>query len=230
MAISYVGGASAAATTLTLPSHNAGDLIFGFAWHSPTNTGTPAVPSGWYMVRNITRSSGVSARTGVLGYKIAQSNSETSGTWASAILLGCVVYRDTAEYISVGGWNVNADNTGTAFNYPALTANGSLQSNNTILGPNTWVVGFGGINSNALSLETPPSGMTNRVNIAGASVGELAIHDTNGNVASWSQTATVLSSADYGSAITVEILRTGHLKTAGGGLFVGGGLTGGMRG
>jgi hypothetical protein len=230
MAISYVGGATAAATTVTLPSHQAGDLIFGWAWHSPTNTGTPAVPAGWYMIRNIIRSSGVSARVGVLGYKIAQSNSETSGTWQSAILLGCVVYRDTAAYIAVGGWNVAADNTTTSFNYAALSANASLQSNNTILGANTWVVGFGGINSNALSIETPPSGMTNRVNIAGASVGEVAIHDTNGNVASWPQTATMLSSADYGSSLTVEIYRTGHLKTTGGGLFIGGGLTGGMRG
>ena len=83
---SFVGAAQASATTITLPAHQAGDIIVMWAV-SGGNTITR--PSGW----TGTAVGGTNPGRGVLAYKIAASSSEVSGTWSSAKALMVAVYR-----------------------------------------------------------------------------------------------------------------------------------------
>ena len=92
-----------------------------------------------------------------------------------------------------------------------------------------WVGAFALSASNAIDFETPPTGMTNRAVISGTSALELALHDTNANVASWSSTnRTASASASYHTRM-FSIEPTGFDK-ASAGMLVHPGMSGGMRG
>lgn len=198
--ISYVSGASAEATTLSMPSHQYGDLICMFAFNNSAAT-APTVPTGWIIVNQGTANS----KGRAFAFKNAVSAAETSGTWTNASLLGCVVYRDSANWLHCGQVSTSSNTVMSFVQYNTLTAiRGATQS---------WVLGAGGVNLNTQSVETPPAGMTNRVTCAGASSGEIAIHDTNAAVASWPSTNVTLGSSVTSMAITVEIADTGVSKT-----------------
>lgn len=95
MTISFVGIATAAATTLTLPSHQKGDVLL----MSSVGVSNVPVPNGWTVINAL-----ASTTRNFLAYKIATgTNSEVSGTWSLATLLCCTVYRDTTNYLSVAG-------------------------------------------------------------------------------------------------------------------------------
>jgi len=216
MTISYVGSAAAEATSVTLPAHQAGDLIVFFAWNGGSST-VPTVPSGWSILFYGTRSSGAN-RAYSLGFKQAASSAETSGTWTNAALVGVAVYRHSTNVITIGGQEINQDNNSTSFAFPSISAVTALNRVfNKLRGANTWIVGVGGINANNLAFETPPSGMTNRLNLAGASANEISIHDTDADVASYAGANVTLAATGIGIASCFEIYDTGVPKSSGGG-------------
>lgn len=222
MTVSFVGSASAEATSLTLPAHQAGDLIILCAARTAT---TPAVamPAGWTA---ITYRAGATLQT-IAAWKIATSAAETSGTWTNAGLLAVGVWRHTTRVLVRNGMSRVDNVASTSITFPALlneTQNTGLMTNPS------WVCAFALSASNALDFEVAPTGMTNRTSIAGASTGELALHDTNGTTTSWAgATRTASGSAQY-HTIIISIEPTNFDKASSGGLFVAGGLTGGMRG
>lgn len=194
MAISYVSSGTGTNSIASMPSHQAGDLLLFFAFRDGSTT-APSLPSG---KTNISSGSGSGvARAYRLGYLIATGSSETSGTWTSATSLICHVYRPSSgKTISVGGFAVNSGSS-SSVNYPTITMQDSSGS--------SLVAGFAGATQNNGSLETAPSGMTNR-SLVSDSTDEAAGHDTNGGVSSWSSTnSSVGWSLDYCSAV-VEIL------------------------
>lgn len=168
MPISYIGQATGT-TSATLPTHQAGDLIIGFAFRDGSNT-APSLPAGWTNIR----SDGLNTCSGRLAYKIAASSSETSGTWTSATSVVFLVYRGAA--IGANGSNTASS---TTVNYPALTLN--------VTSGSSWIVGFAGHRSVDTNLQNAPTGMTNRATSVDAT-DEVAGHDTNGGVSSWSST------------------------------------------
>jgi len=176
MAISYVGQGANAGTTVTIPSHQIGDLIFIFAYRSDSSIppGTPTA-GGTVPTWTLITSAGGSTNSSNLRYAVATATNTTSGTWTNATEIICLVYRGVKRPGDFAT-RVATDNT---IGYPALTLD---RTNNT-----SWVVGFGASRS-ATDVEQAPTGMTNR-----ASTGtEAAGHDTNGTVSSWSlQTVTV---------------------------------------
>ena len=91
MAISYVGSASAAATSVTLPAHVAGDLIYIFTFRNGSTT-APTIPSGWLPIAGGPGANTCSFRQ---GFRIARGASETSGTWTNATHIVAVVMRGT---------------------------------------------------------------------------------------------------------------------------------------
>jgi hypothetical protein len=216
MTISYVGSAAAEATSVTLPAHQAGDLIVLFAWNGGSLT-IPTVPSGWLIIRNWARNPGAN-RAGVIAYKMAASASETSGTWTNAAMVGVAIYRDDANILALGGDALGTDINSTGFTYQALPVNtNTTAAFGKMRSASGWLIGIGGANVNDQSLETPPSGMTNRLNLAGASTNEISIHDTNSNVSSWASTNVTLASTTVGSSCVLEIFDTGIPKSSGGG-------------
>ena len=212
MTISFVGSASAEATSVTLPAHQAGDLILMFAWNGGSLI-APTVPTGWNVIRSVLRTN-VANRAGRVAFRHAATSGELSGTWTNAALLGCAIYRDDSQHIAVGGENLNQDINSTAFNYASLSSFMTVGTIAKMRSAGGWVIAFGGANSNTQSLETPPTGFTNRVSIAGATTNEIAIHDTNADVASFAGANVTLAATTVGSSLVIEVFATGIAKTA----------------
>lgn len=191
MAISYIGTGTPGTTTTTLPAHVAGDYILIGSFRDGSNT-APGLAAGYTNIQtNATNSAG--AR---MGFKIATSSGETSGTWSSATTTICMVYRSSTGTLVTGGSAV-ATGASTTVSYPALTM---LNRNST-----SWVAGIAGHRSIDTSLETPPTGMTNRIDSVDAT-DEMAGHDTNGTVNAWSlQTVSVGGTSSGWAGFTVEI-------------------------
>ena len=223
MTVSFVGAASAEATSLTLPAHQAGDLIVICA--AAGNISNIAIPSGWTVLTNRQGSASLAA---VVAFKVANSGAETSGTWTNAVLLQAGVWRHTDKVLIVNGVSEGAGNPTTTILFPAIATSGSGAS---IMTTQNWVGAFALSASNTNDFETPPSGMTNRAVISGTSSLELALHDTNANVASWTSTSRTASvSASYHTRM-FSIEPTNFDKAAaGGGMLVHPGMSGGMRG
>lgn len=158
---------------------------------------TPAtVPAGYSTIKsaNIATATAVSC---ILGYKIAQSSSDTSGTWTNAAELTCHVYRPSAGSTILIGQNATSTSTTATITFPALTLADS--------GGNSWIVGFAGASDITQNLATAPTGMTNESTLVGAS-NSIAGHDTNGGVSSWSVQTTASGATGHSVSMTVELV------------------------
>jgi len=206
MSISFVGAASAEATSLTLPTHQAGDVLFVF----PLRIGaggamvTPAV--GWLTSGNtvfVGGSGNISAF-----WKIAESSSEMSGAWGNANLLLAAVYRISNRRIFAPFRNSTRNASTTTINYPAKSSLAATQtgaSNANMASENSWVIGLAATTSIAVSLTSPPSGMSHRASVLGASSGQIVLHDTNADVSSWASTNVTASSAIEYASMTIDL-------------------------
>lgn len=87
MAVTRVGQNAYSATSGALPTHQAGDLIVCVAFGNASTT--PSLPAGWTSEATFNQAS-YDIR---VGWKIAASSGETSGTWANATKLMFTVYR-----------------------------------------------------------------------------------------------------------------------------------------
>jgi len=179
MAISFVGAASAAATSLTLPTHQAGDLLLVFAYRSGATT-PPTVPTGWTVVSQ----GGNNNNAAVLAYQLAAGAGTASGTWANATHISTSAYRSSAGVLALGA-NASDGGSGDVLSYPGLTLQDADGS--------SWLAAFGG-HRQATNVEVAPTGMTNRTSTATA--GESAAHDTNSTATTWTtRTVTVAPSS-----------------------------------
>lgn len=163
MAISYVSSASAAATSLTMPSHQAGDLLVAYAFWDGSTAG-PTIPAGWSQIQT----AGANTCSHKVAIKWATSSSETSGTWTNATGLVIHVYR------GVGATGVTASGTGSSnsITYPALT----LQKANST----SWVARFAGHKTATNMTTNTPVGYTARTGVATEARG----CDSNGGLSS----------------------------------------------
>jgi hypothetical protein len=213
MTIAFQAANSAEATSVTIPTHQAGDLLLIL---TGSNIGsTPTIPSGWNSP--IASADSVSpARRLLVGWKIATSASETSGTWTGTNLIMAAVYRDSANYYALGGGNRTNTRNSTSIVYPPISAY-SIANTPTKLHNATAVV-FGAIYiyENTGIGSAAPSGMTNRAVYAGTSTGYLALHDTGNAVSSWNQTTVTAASSVNTVQISVEMMDTGVEKAGGG--------------
>lgn len=203
MAISYISQASAATDSVTLGTHAAGDSLFAFAYKNGSAT-IPSLPSGWLSFFTQTFSTG-SYR---IGFKIANSSAETSGSWTNADGVIAVVYRSDAGLV-IPAISSSAAATSTAVNYSAILSVFNRES------VDQWFVGFGVMRNDTNALETPPTGMTNRSNLVGTGW-EMAAHDTNADANSWASTnVTVTTSALWRTAVA-QIYEQPYPTTSGG--------------
>lgn len=184
MAISFVSAASAQATTLTLPTHQKGDLILMMC----TGGSTVTVAAGWTEILSGT------ATTNKVAYKIAASSGETSGTWTNATGLSCAVYRGVS---GIGNASAVTESGVTRIRYAALTL--------SVTNGSSWVVGVGGITQTGTYHALPPSGMVNRTYSPDNATKEATLNDTNGGATSWPQTDVTAASLTY-RTFTIELL------------------------
>lgn len=183
--------ASAGTSSVTLPTHVTGDLIVIFTFRDG-NTTQPTLPAGFTAISNAVGANSCSA---TLGYKVAASGSETSGTWTNAhAIMAVVIGGQNASPIGGSGVGGGASVTVT---YPTLTM--SDASGNSV------VLGFSGHRSVDTNLETPPPGML-RVGTFVNATCELACHVTNGGVTSFAAVAVKVNGTSAGwRAHSVEI-------------------------
>lgn len=103
--ITFISGTDAAAESMTLSTHAAGDYIIGLGYNNNTTT-APALPSGWTNIATLSSLSNSSMR---VAYKVAASSGETSGTWTRSDEIGFMVFRGVA---GLGDLDGNAASTG----------------------------------------------------------------------------------------------------------------------
>ena len=191
-AITLVGTATGT-TTATVPTHLAGDLIIICAYRS--NTTAASLPSGY---SSILTKSGTTASIRV-GYKIATTTNDSSGTWTNALALVCHVYRPSSGNTMGIGTSASAAQTTNTINYPALTLADGFSGN-------SWIAGFCGVSNTTNTIAVAPSGMTNESHETAAAA-QCAGHDTEGGVSSWSSTnATTTGTAGDSVSCTVELM------------------------
>jgi hypothetical protein len=154
-----------------------------------------------------------------VGWKNALSSSETSGIWTNANFLVAVVYRPTANW-HFAGPRANSRSVGggsSSVTYPAATAVnvnvvgfavGAMQSFEAV------ILGFASSPSTSVSLNVPPSDMTNKVVANGASSRQIVIHDT-GVVSSRSGINATLSGSTPWISGTIHLIDSGIPITSG---------------
>lgn len=173
--ISRVGTpTSAEATTVSIPSgHQAGDIILIFAFRDGSAT-NPTVPAGWNVITKTTDGTSCSVS---IGWKIATSGAESSGTWTNATGLMCHVYRGADKIKPFGTLTANAGTTSPS------TYGSTIGVGKDIM-DNQWFVAFQAHRStDTTTLSNNPTGYTNLINALGATQ-DMVSFDTNGPVQS----------------------------------------------
>lgn len=174
--VSFVGANSASGTSVSIPSHQAGDLIVIFAYRDVSNT-PPSLAGGWINISS-GGSSVFTPNSSRLAYTIAGDGSTTSGTWTNASAVVAQVYRGQSVSNPIG-----TNNSQTGFSSTVTYPSVSLQNSDGT----SWVAGFAGHRNSNTNLENAPSGMTNRTSaINSGAAAEVAGHDTVGGTSSWS--------------------------------------------
>ena len=87
MAITFVGAASAASTSVSLPSFQPGDVALVI---TQGGGGVPTTPAGWTTLATV--NNGFSPYL-AMGYRVLQSGDTTTGTWTGASVVGVAIYR-----------------------------------------------------------------------------------------------------------------------------------------
>lgn len=122
-AVSLTGYASAAATSVTIPAHNIGDLIVIFAFRDgatsvPTKPTTSGSIPTWVDVDGGVGGNSCTSRS---AYCVATATNHTTGTWTNATGIIAVVITGQNYASPVGGHVVSGSTSGTSANAPAVT-------------------------------------------------------------------------------------------------------------
>lgn len=218
MTISRISSATNAGDTITIGTHASGDLILIFAYSDGANT-APSLPTGWLNINNATGSTSGTR----IGFKVAQSSSETSGTWTNADGLIAVVYRSDVGLAipTLAGFNAG---TSTSVSYAAFGSSFNREN------ADQWIIGFGSQRSATNALETAPTGLTNVTSLTGTGW-EMVAHDSNADANSFATASTtVVTSAAWRTVVFTVYEQTYPTGGGGGGLFLPRGFDGGYAG
>ena len=192
--IAYVGGGSSAsitATTITIPAHQAGDLIFII---KTCANSLPSAPAGWTVIYT----GNASNAYGIVGYRFATDSATVSGTWtnSSSVTMGVAVYRNVYKVGNNGSRFTNI-NVVTSISWPAFTVQDTTDTK--------WILGLGApISTIAAGQPNAPTGRTSRIN-----ANYIRIWDTNGAYAGnyVAQTSSTTSNYCYGGLyLTIELI------------------------
>lgn len=192
MAITRIGAVSAAASSVSLPVHQPGDLIVIFAARDNSQSGL-GMPVGYTSISSVGANS-VSLRA---GYKIATSSGEISGRWANATSIHAHVLRGTDTATVIGGTSV-----GTAAN-ATVSYNGLVMRDVT---GSSWVLACAFDLNISNGIDISPKGMTKSTDQIVSTTSESATFDTDGGVSSWSTQTTSIASSARWRTLVVEIL------------------------
>lgn len=194
-------GFATGTTSVTMPTHKAGDLLVAFAYRDGSNT-LPTLGSGWTSIQAPTGANTNSAR---LAYIVATGTSHSPGTWTSTTSLIIAAYRPRPGLTLSVGASTTSTGTATSISYPTF----AFQDTSG----NSWGVAFGGHRSTNTTVENPPTGMIYRGGVVDAT-DEAAMFDTNGGVTGWAGTTVALGGTASGWVSMVMEIKIAGLTAA----------------
>ena len=220
MTISIVGSTSELANSITtMPTHSAGNLLLCLAYNDGASTAV-TLPSGWVDRYFAALGSGGYLR---VGFKYAQSSSETSGTWTNAdqlFVLSISAGANTLVYP-----NYVSTNTGTSatINFAAQVA-GTFQSGADDQALLSWAA-----SRNSGNTLTAPSGLTAEQSATDSAnyVSQVCFQASRTTI--WASTnITVATSALYRSIMLSLVESPMYGASGGGAIFFRPGMSGGL--
>ena len=171
----FIGADSGLMNTAPTPAHQERDLILVVAANF-NNTVIPPAPSGWTTVHTL--STGGSKPAGIrIGYKFAQSNSETVENWFGADRVTVAIYRNVRGLVGVATEDVQS--SASSIHYPA--------ADSPVIGTGGTKLIHVGISFDSNDAGSTPTGLTTRTStqtVSGSSAPSLAIHDQDVDPAS----------------------------------------------
>lgn len=218
MTIALQGSDTANSTTITMPSHAAGDLLLFFAYRDNSAT-VPTIPSGWVTRVSFSQSAGSLA----IAYKHAQSNAETSGTWTNATQIFASVWRGDPNTLIFPNYISTNNATNTTINYAAQTANTfqAAASDQALVG---WVA-----NRNSANTLSSPSGMTLAQSATDGSAWQTRLDYQLARTTIWPSTnVTVANSAAWRTFVLSLVESVVYGAGGSGAIFFRPGMSGGL--
>jgi hypothetical protein len=179
--IQLIDSAYVSGTSITIPTHQAGDVLI--IWSTRANSTPPTIPVEWTPIH----SSGASSTSIAMGYFVAVDDATVSGTWTNAAHMVCVVYRGVASIGTIGSASglITASSTEDA-NFATIALS---ETNGT-----SWVLGAIVARDLITGLNNTPGGMTH---IKGAtSFKFISGKDTRAGVTSFAATTQSLTNTD----------------------------------
>ncbi len=206
MTISYVSEASAASTSVTIGTHAVNDIITIVAYNDASAT-IPTLPSGWVNLYTLTATIGWR-----VGYRIATTTSETSGTWTNASGLICLVHRPTSGNLVLPAMATASSGTATNVTYGASAA--SIDRTNAA---DRWFIALASTRTADSNIQNAPTSFTARSNLVG-STWEMAAHDSNGTLGSYGGgTVSAGGTSALFRTLLIQLFETPFTSTGGGG-------------
>ena len=194
MAINFISAVSSLSTSVILGSHQKGDVFIAAALR--TNNVTASLPAGWIGLS----SAGTNNLSLRLGFRVAQSSSETSGFWINATGLSIIILRTTDGTIAVPGASAQTAGISTSVSYGAVA--GVVSADNYI---DQTFVAFGSTLLDTNAIETPPTGMTFLEKSSQAGLAFASFRLTTNAFGAWTTQTVTLPSA---------VWRTGVIRIA----------------
>ena len=220
MTISIAGSTSVLSSSVSsMPTHAAGHLLLCFAYNDGASTAV-TLPSGWVERYGI-------AVGGVgyirVGYKYAQSSSETSGTWTNADQLFMISIAGGANTLVFPNFISTNTGTATTINFAAQTAS-TFQTSADDQALISWAV-----SRNSTNTLTAPLGLTAQQSATDSAnyVSQVCFQASRTTI--WASTnITVATSALYRSVMLSLVESPVYGVSGGGAVFFRPGMSGGL--
>lgn len=188
MTLILVGAADANATSVAIPTHQVNDTILFLVYRDGTST-PPTIPSDCVVLSQLAL--GASGYM-ITAFKIANTTSETSGTWTNASHIIVCVFRPDANSLAIPELLSTTQATSGTVTFAGQNS-GSLRVNAEDLA----VVGFVAQRSSTSDLTQAPGTMVNIRSGGNGSTYQVAANWDDSRTIAWASASITVTSAAY---------------------------------
>lgn len=202
-----------------MPTHATGDLLLVCTTNDNATT-TPTLPTGYINLWAL--GSGTGAMT--VGYKYAQSNAETTGTWTNADHVSVTVWRGSANTI-VWPWQIST-NTATTTNMSWAAQGAGLFRTSS---EDNVLFAYGHNRSSTNNMAQTLGALTNLFEQGDGTNFQCAGKYQLARTTAWTGTSLTMATSVFWRTVMIGLTeQTGYGFTVGGAIFFRPGMSGGM--